>query len=185
MAKSFFAALHKTHESLLRKWKTDTSRARSKLHEQWRRWRRPGRHMDRAISAMAQSTTVITVTEVTIKNWQPAFFAPPKQQSSRNAMYPPSTILFTSMGSVCWWQRKKLWEAHLSTANNFAPSHLGLPQNMAVEMRVTKIWTIYFQTVLLEFLGKEGVFEYYKTKPLFLNIYIVYVSFIPCYCTFL
>lgn len=112
--------------------------------------------MDCAISTMAQSTTVITVTEVTIKNRQPAFFAPPKQQSLRNAMYPPSTILFTSMGSVCWWQRKKLWEAHLSTANNFAPSHLGLPQNMAVEMRVMKIWTIYFQTVLLEFLGKEA-----------------------------
>ena len=54
--------------------------------------------------------------------------------------------------------------------NNFAPSHLSLPQNMAVEMKVMKIWTIYFQTVLLEFLGKEGVFEYYKTKPLFLNI---------------
>ena len=50
--------------------------------------------------------------------------------------------------------------------NNFAPSHLSLPQNMAVEMKVMKIWTIYFQTVL----GKEGVFEYYKIRPLFLNI---------------
>ena len=54
--------------------------------------------------------------------------------------------------------------------DNFAPSHLSLPQNMAVEMKVMKIWTIYFQTVLLELLGKEGVFEYYKTKQLFLNI---------------
>ena len=51
--------------------------------------------------------------------------------------------------------------------NNFAPSHPSLPQNMAVEMKVMKIWTIYFLTVLLQFLGKEGVFEYYKTKPLF------------------
>ena len=70
--------------------------------------------------------------------------------------------------------------------DNFAPSHLSLPQNMAVETKVMKMWTIYFQTVLLEFLGKEGVFEYYKTKPLFLNIQCMYsVSFIPCCCTFM
>ena len=49
---------------------------------------------------------------------------PPKQQSSRNTMYLPSTNLFTSMGSVCWWQRENLWEGHLSTASNVTPTTL-------------------------------------------------------------
>ena len=120
--KIFFEALHQTHESRLRKWKAGSSTAKPKLYEWWRRRRRPSRYLGCAISTMAQSTAVINVAEVAREDWWPAFFTPPKQQSSRNTMYPPSTNLFTSMGSVCWWQRKNPWAVHLSTANNSTSS---------------------------------------------------------------
>ena len=146
------------------------------LQERWRRWRRPGGHVDCVISTKAQSTTVINVAKVARKNWHPAFFAPSKTAEFEECHVPALHHPLHQHGQCVLMTEREpmrgppLHCQQLCHPNNFAPSHLSLPQNMAVEMKVMKIWTIYFLTVLLEFLGKEGVFEYYKTKPLFLNI---------------
>ena len=146
---------------------------RSKLHERWRRWRRPGRHVDCAISTMAQSTTVINVAEVARTKLTASLLGTPKTAELKECHLPTLHHPLHQHGQcVLMTEREPMRGPPLHCQqchpNNFAPSHLSLPQNMAVEMKVMKIWTIYFQTVL----GKEGMFEYmyYKIKPLFLNI---------------
>ena len=124
---------------------------------------------------MVQSTTVINVAEGARTKLTASLLGTPKTAELKECHLPTLHHPLHQHGQcVLMTEREPMRGPPLHCQqchpNNFAPSHLSLPQNMAVEMKVMKTLTIYFQTVVLEFLGKEGVFEYYKTKPLFLNI---------------